>query len=224
MKLAYKILFPFYKERHNFLFTKVWFRAVFLIYMLFLVFAVVAMPLSSHNSRQESLRQCYQRSFTLGNNAEDYSELQDICDTVFAVDREPGLVAESVFYSIAIVLVLNYVAQLVFLKAIVDFIYLGSKKSNGNFKVTKQESVIEVNVVKDEKFKMTFANSWWQSLVALVTGYYLAKLIAVAGMSVGLNYEDAESAGYLIALVFTILIARKLARLSWKRKTIKKIS
>jgi len=78
----------------------------------------------------------------------------------------------------------------------------------------------------ERKFKMTFANSWWQCLVALLLYIPVVKLITIAALlalyAIGLSgnaslTQDVQDFGFIIALPLMYLLARHLSYQSWKR-------
>ena len=73
----------------------------------------------------------------------------------------------------------------------------------------------------DNKFKMTFKNSWWQCLVALLTGWLLIRMAIIAILvfsHVSLENTDIIRIGNIGALIFAIWFARYLSRKIWERK------
>ena len=73
----------------------------------------------------------------------------------------------------------------------------------------------------DNKFKMTFKNSWWQCLVALLTGWLLIRMAIIAILvfsHVSLENTDIIRIGNIEALIFAIWFARYLSRKIWERK------
>lgn len=114
-----KIIFPFYKERHGFLVQKWWFRAIILIYFLWLLISPFYIGISHLNS---STGWCF-------NSAEWYLEKGrfDIWDVEF--DKCQQLWRQTWFQSIGVgvvgALLLNISIQFLFFKAIMDFIVLG---------------------------------------------------------------------------------------------------
>ena len=70
------------------------------------------------------------------------------------------------------------------------------------------------------KFKMTFSNSWWQCLVALLL-YYPARAVVIFPLvfsHIGLSDKDISSFANIIGLVFVIWFAHRLSYSTWKKK------
>jgi len=73
------------------------------------------------------------------------------------------------------------------------------------------------------KFKMTFKNSWWQCLVALLVSWLIVRTVVISILvfsHVGLGDEDISSAGAIVALIFAVWFARYLARKTWQKKLV----
>jgi hypothetical protein len=73
----------------------------------------------------------------------------------------------------------------------------------------------------ENKFKMSFKNSWWQCLVALFVSWILIRTIIISVLvfsHVGLENADISSISNIVALIFAVWFARYLSRKTWERK------
>jgi len=74
-----------------------------------------------------------------------------------------------------------------------------------------------------EEFKLTFANSFWWFVLALVLAYFLRILIEMilflgaALLNINLSTHDAVDISTLAALLLAIALGRELAYRAWKR-------
>ena len=71
------------------------------------------------------------------------------------------------------------------------------------------------------KFKITFSNSWWQYLVALLVGWIVIRTVVIFVLvfsHVGLGNEDIPRAGALVAIIFAVWFGGYLSRKSWEKK------
>ena len=79
----------------------------------------------------------------------------------------------------------------------------------------------------EEKFKMTFKNSWWQLVVAVILFKPMEIILTIVtlyvlyvldlSLSTQLQ-EDLKDFITVVSLILMILLARHLAHQSWKRK------
>ncbi len=84
--------------------------------------------------------------------------------------------------------------------------------------------------IKEERFKMTFKNSWWQCLIAIllfrpiviVLEIIVLYILAVSNLSLSPDLQmDIRDGIYVLTLALTIFLARHLTYRSWKRKQLK---
>ena len=97
-------------------------------------------------------------------------------------------------------------------------------------KIIKEFEQEVEQIVQPEKFKMTFKNSWWQYLVAIllfkpiVIVLEIIVLYILASLNLSLNTDlqiDIRNAIYVLSLAIIIFLARHLAYQSWKRRQLK---
>lgn len=84
--------------------------------------------------------------------------------------------------------------------------------------------------MNEEKFKMTFKNSWWQCLIAILLFKPIVIVLEIIVLYIlsSLNLSpdtdlqmDIRDGIYMLTLALTIFLARHLAYRSWKRKQLR---
>jgi hypothetical protein len=120
MKILKKIILPFFnKERHEFLFKKWWFRALIVVYVIFLIF------LLSSFSEIAPAEKCF--PYYNENLQRMSSEASEVFTEECLAERlssMPGIIASS----LVITIIAHYIIQLIFFKIIIDYVAMGNKK------------------------------------------------------------------------------------------------
>lgn len=95
------------------------------------------------------------------------------------------------------------------------------KKAENDTQHKDMQEQKEIEIVKQNKFKMNLRNSWWQCLVALLVGWLVirtATIFILVFSHVRLENEDIQSAGAIVALVFAVWFSRYLSRKIWEKR------
>lgn len=143
-----------------------------------------------------------------------------------------GSTPRAIVYSLLDILVIALVFEVV--RRAFYYIVLGSLRPQKIGNKPKVEKVFNNTENKQpqenkpkEKFKMTFANSWWQWIVALVVMVPIRGILAFISLLIVslFNLPDSESLGKDLAsivniasLLIAIWMAFKLSRQTWEKK------
>jgi hypothetical protein len=140
-----KIIFPFYnKSKHGFLFTKWWFRATFVLYIIILLYSVSAVWIFQIEecrdkiSAYELLRKEYSIKRTTAESPtfEALKQKSVSVSQKSETDQQYASYYWSAFLSATaytlFVLIAHYFFQLIFFKIVVDFVVLGGKRGNSS--------------------------------------------------------------------------------------------
>jgi len=122
MNILKKIIFPFFnKERHEFLFKKWWFRALIVVYVVFIVLSFRALVVSEVMPVEKCIPY-YNDNLSWMNNDEG-KIFKEEC-LAERLSMMPGDIASS----LVITIIIHYIIQLIFFKIIVDYVAIGNKK------------------------------------------------------------------------------------------------
>ncbi len=124
-----KVLFPFYRERHNFLYKKWWFRLAFVIYLILLVVAPIYVFATYTNSESSW---CYNSLHLYYDDLAQFKEQSAECARIAKESILPGL-----GFAIIGTIVVHYLVQLIAFKVVADFIFIGGKERYNDFALSK---------------------------------------------------------------------------------------
>jgi len=114
-----KLLFPFFKERHQFLLKKWWFRLLIVGYVL----VFVVMPFCLFLSYIDPYEKCYDTVIVLFDYGSEVYNQQ----VVQCRENVRAALIPAISYAVIGTLLIHYITQLIFFKIVIDFIALGTK-------------------------------------------------------------------------------------------------
>ncbi|MGI6348267.1 MAG: hypothetical protein ACOXZ1_03705 [Patescibacteria group bacterium] len=122
MKVFKKIIFPFFnKERHGFLFKKWWIRALMVTYVIFLALSFRAMIIYEVRPVESCIAYYNEDLSWMNDDEKDVFTEECLAQRLKML---PGDIASSLLSLI----IIHYIAQLIFFKIIVDYVAMGNKK------------------------------------------------------------------------------------------------
>ena len=104
--------------------------------------------------------------------------------------------------------------------------WVNHRKKINKLEHTEQQVALEQKEMQSEKqakFKMTFKNSWWQCLLALLISWLVIRtaiIFILVFSHVRLGNEDISRVGVVVAFIFAVWFARYLSRKTWEKKQI----
>src|SRR3989344_7259736 len=119
-----KIIFPFYRDRHQYLMAKPWFRGIFVIYMI----GIVVIPTVIFFIQVDEYSDWCWNSLHLYYDTPDlYKEELENCAEIHREGLHTNLIVVPI-----LTVITHYLIQLVFFKIIIDFITRGWENEQKN--------------------------------------------------------------------------------------------